>query len=84
MLSCPLTRRYGLSMNQFPPGNYIAGAMKTLPAAGPGLPPQLVVIDAGPMWGRYRVTFKATSDPGQGMRGPWIWTMESGERLGLG
>lgn len=70
-------------MNQYPPGNYIGGAMKTLPPADPGLPPQVVVVDADPMWGRYRVTFQAKCDPNPRMGNTWVWTIKSGERIDL-
>ncbi len=67
-------------MNQYPPGHFIAAAMKTLPPAGPDLPAQTVEIDAKPLWGLYRVTFVSRQNPRQGMRS-WFWTMETGERL---
>jgi len=46
-----------LAVNEFPPGDFIARAIATLPAAGPDLPPQTVEIDARPGWGLYRVAF---------------------------
>ena len=67
-------------MEAFPPGYYIATAMKKLAAAGPGMPPQAVEIDAGTLWGRYTVTFVAQRNPRQGMRS-WFWVMESGRRM---
>ena len=67
-------------MNQFPPGDFIGKAMKGLPPAGPGLPPQTVEIDARPRWGLYRVTFVAMQNPRQGMRS-WFWVMGTGERI---
>jgi hypothetical protein len=70
-------------MNQYPPGNYISDAMQTLPPAAPELPLQTVEIDAGPLWGRYRVTFRAKANPRRGMRS-WFWVMNTGERLDLG
>lgn len=70
----------GADVNQFPPGDYIGAAMNKLPAARPDLAPQTVEIDAGPLWGRYRVTFVVKRNPRQGMRS-WYWTMETGERL---
>ena len=70
-------------MNQFPPGHYIATAMNRLPPPGPDLPPQTVEIDAGPRWGRYRVTFAVKRNPRQGMR-DWFWVMDTGTRLDAG
>jgi hypothetical protein len=67
-------------MNEFPPGSFIAKAMKTLPPAGPDVAPQTVEIDARPGWGLYRVTFIARRNPRQGMRN-WFWVMDTGERI---
>ena len=47
-------------MNQYPPGDFIGVAIKTLPAPSPDVPLQTVEINAGSLWGRYRVTFIAT------------------------
>ena len=69
-------------MNEFPPGYFIATAMNKLPAAGPEMPARTVEIDAGPMWGWYRVTFVVQRNPRQGMRS-WFWVMETGVRLPL-
>jgi hypothetical protein len=70
-------------LNQYPPGRFVAAAMNTLPVPGPGSELQTVEIDAGKLWGRYRVTFVAKLNPRHGMR-TWFWTMESGERLDIG
>ncbi len=71
-------------MNKFPPGHFIASAiedaMKTLPPAGPDLPPQTVEIDARPGWGLYRVTFIVMQNPRQGMRS-WFWVMRQATAL---
>lgn len=40
-------------MNEYPPGNFLSSAMKSLPAAGPDVPPQTVEIDVRPGWGLY-------------------------------
>lgn len=69
-------------MNEFPPGYFIAMAMNKLPAASPEMPAQTVEIDAGPMLGRYRVTFVVQRNPRPGMRS-WFWVMETGVRLPL-
>ena len=68
-----------LAMNEFPPGYFIANAMKGLPAAGPDVPPQTVEIAAMP-WGMYRVTFIVRKNSRRGMLS-WFWVMDSGERL---
>jgi len=41
--------------DQYPPGEYISRAKKSLPAPGPDLPPQTVEIDAGALWGVFRL-----------------------------
>ena len=68
-------------MNQYPPGNYLGLAMSKLPAPGADVPPQTIVLDAGPLWGSYRITFVAKRNPRQGMRNFWFWTMQSGAKL---
>jgi hypothetical protein len=72
----------GCQMNEFPPGSFISMAIKTLPPAGPDLPPQTVEIDARPGWGLYRVTFVVSQNPRQGMRS-WFWVMDKGERISV-
>ena len=67
-------------MNQYPPGDFIGTAVKTLPEPGPDVPLQTVEINAGSLWGRYCVTFVAKRNPRQGMRS-WFWTMHGGERI---
>ena len=47
---------------------------------GPDSELQTAEIDAGKLWGRYRVTFVAKLNPRRGMR-TWIWATESGECL---
>ena len=55
-------------MNGYPPGNHVGLAVNKLPAPGPDLPPQTVLVDAGPLWGTYRITFVAKRNLRQGMR----------------
>lgn len=54
--------------------------MKSLPAASPETPSQTCEIDAGRLWGRYRVTFVVSMNPRRGMR-RWFWVMATGKRL---
>jgi hypothetical protein len=68
-------------MNEYPPGEYISYAKQSLPTPGPDLPPQTVLVNAGPLWGAFWITFAAKRNPRQGMRHYWFWTMESGERI---
>ncbi len=70
-------------MNQYPPGDYIGTTMGKLPPPGPDLPPQTVVIDAGRLWGRYRVVFIARRNPRQRMGDLCFWALSSGERIKL-
>ena len=67
-------------MNQYPPGDFIGVAIKTLPAPGPDVPLQTLDIDAGPLWGRYRVVFAAKRNPRRGMRS-WFWAGQSGKQI---
>lgn len=67
-------------MNEFPPGEFVSLAMRGLPQAGPDATPQTVEIDAGKLWGRYRITFVASMNPRRGMR-RWFWVMSEGKRL---
>ena len=67
-------------MDQYPPGEYVSRAKQALPAAGPDQPLRTVEIDAGSLWGVYRITFRARQNPRQGMRN-WFWAMERGERI---
>lgn len=69
-------------MNEYPPSEYIAIAMRGLPAPGPDAPPYTVGIDAGKLWGHYQVTFVAKQNPRKGMR-TWFWSMESGKQVSL-
>jgi len=71
------------AIDQYPPGDHVSRAQRSLPAAGPDQPLRTVEIDCGPLWGAYRITFKAKQNPRQGMRN-WFWTMERGERIELG
>ena len=69
--------------NQFPPTNLLAAAIKNLPTPGPNVSRQEVVIDAGPVAGRYRVMFIPRLNPD--LQTPtWFWGVESGERIPFG
>ena len=68
-------------MNDYPPGEYVSHAKQSLPEPGPDLPPKTVLVNAGPLWGHYRITFVAKRNPRQGMRHFWYWSMDSGERI---
>jgi hypothetical protein len=67
-------------MNEYPPTKHLAAAIKTLPRASANVRPQTVEIDAGPVNGRYRVTFVVRQNPGRGTP-TWFWGVESGIRL---
>lgn len=67
-------------MNSYPPGGYIANAINSLPKPGADSQPITVALDAGPLWGKYRITFQAVRNPRQGMT-TWFWTMQAGERI---
>ena len=54
-----------VNMEHFPPGEYVSLAMRGLPAPGPDSVLQTVEIDAL-RWGRYRITFIAVQNPGEG------------------
>lgn len=68
-------------MNNFPPGGYVADAMSRLPSPTPDTRRQTVEVDAGPAWGKYRITFEVKRNPRAGMGRHWFWAMESGERI---
>jgi len=70
-------------MNQYPPGDHVSRAQRTLPAAGPDQSLRTVEIDCGPLWGAYRITFIAKQNPRQGMRN-WFWSLHRGERIDIG
>ena len=64
--------------NRFPPTNYLAIAMKSLPPPGPTVSPLQLEINAGHM-GSYCVTFVARLD---GLRSPtWFWGIASSRRI---
>jgi hypothetical protein len=64
--------------NRFPPTNYLAAAMKSLPTPGLDVSPRKVEIDAGQM-GSYSVTFIARLD-GSLQTPTWSWGIESSVR----
>jgi len=70
-------------MNQYPPGDHVSRAQRTLRAAGPDQSLRTVEIDCGPLWGAYRITFIAKQNPRKGMRN-WFWSMHRGERIEFG
>jgi hypothetical protein len=67
------------STERYPPTDQLAAAIKNLPRASPAIPPQTVDIDAGPAYGRFRVTFVVRQNPGRGTP-TWFWGVESSER----
>jgi len=68
--------------NHYPPTNCLAAAIRDLPKAGPGVPPQKVEIDAGRN-GRYSVTFVVRQNAE--LETPtWFWGVESSERMSGG
>ena len=69
-------------MNEYPPGGYIGEAINGLPSPGSDVGAQTVEVNAGPLWGCYRIVFVAHRNPRRGML-HWYWAMESGERLDL-
>ena len=78
-----MVQRNRYSNDQFPPTNLIAAAIRNLPKPDRNIPPQRVVIDAGPVEGRYSVIFvvRLNSD----LQEPaWFWGIESGERIPRG
>lgn len=65
--------------DEYPPGEYLGGAIAALPPADETVPLQTVEIDAQPLWGHYVVTFEARRNPRRGMG--WYWRMYSGRRI---
>ena len=70
-------------IDRFPPTNSLAAAIKRLPHAGPGLSPQTVEIDAGPILGRYRVTF-VVRENAELSPPSWFWGVQESEKIAQG
>ena len=67
-------------IGRYPPSNALAAAIKHLPRPEPSLAPQTVDIDAGPILGRYKVTFVVR--PNHEHEPPaWFWGVGSSERI---
>lgn len=70
-------------VDRFPPTNCLAAAIKHLPHPGADVAPQQVEIDAGPIFGRYRVTFVPRENT-ELSRPTWFWGVECSERIAAG
>jgi hypothetical protein len=70
-------------IDRFPPTNSLAAAIKHLPHPGPDVAPRCVEIDAGPIFGRYRVKF-VVRENSEHSPTSWFWGVESSERIAVG
>jgi hypothetical protein len=75
----PIQQQY--PPTNFPPTDFLAGAIRLLPKAGPDCSLQVVEIDAGQRGGRYSVTFVPRQTQGDRARRAWFWGIESGEQI---
>ena len=83
-LTQPLMDKQNLyPKDQFPTTDHLSAAIRKLPRPGPDVSPQTVEIDAGPIQGRFRVTFVPRKNP-EHRAAPWFWGIESGERIQVG
>ena len=70
-------------IDRFPPTNCLAAAIRRLPHPDADVRPQEVDIDAGPIFGRYRVTF-VVRENSEHSPPSWFWGVESSERIAAG
>lgn len=70
-------------MNQLPPTNDLAAAIKCLPKPRPGVTPQVVDLSASQQPGSYRVTFIVRRNVLPEVHA-WFWGIAGSERLHVG